>query len=296
MIRARVTAAFVCSLLLAGCATPGERAAPAPEALIVDVLAFNIRYGTADDGANSWPHREELVYDVIRRRDADFVGLQEALRFQLDGIREAVPGYGEVGIGRDGAAGEYSAILYKPDRWRVADSGTFWLSDTPTVAGSTSWGNELPRIVTWARFTERASGRGVWVFNTHFDHVSQRSRERSAELLAQRIAARGSDEPVIVTGDFNAGEDNAAIRHLVDADRRSPVALRDTYRVLHPNETDAGTFNGFEGRRDGPKIDYVFAGPRVHVLAAGILHNRRDGRYPSDHFPVGARLALPALP
>lgn len=216
MSRAGIAAAFACCLFLAACGTAGERAAPAPQGLVVDAMAFNIRYGTADDGDDSWPHREQLVYDVIRRRDADFVGLQEALRFQLDGIREAVAGYGELGIGRDGGDGEYSA-------------------------------------------------------------------------------ARGNDEPVIVTGDFNAGEDNAAIRHLVNADGVSPVALRDTYRVRHPDAADAGTFNGFEGRRDGPKIDYVFVGPRARVLAAGILRRHRDGRYPSDHFPVHARIALPVL-
>jgi endonuclease/exonuclease/phosphatase family metal-dependent hydrolase len=286
-------AACVLVLLLAACA--GEPPVSSSPGLEVRVLSFNIRYGTAPDGPNAWPERAALVHDVIRREASDFVGLQEALRFQIDAIREAVPGYGEVGVGREDGAegGEYSAILYRTDRWRVADSGTFWLSDTPEVPGSTSWGNRITRIVTWARFVERGTGNALWMFNTHFDHESQPSRVRSAELLAERIAAREPRDPVIVSGDFNAGEDNEAIRYLEGEDPRSPVRLVDSFRVLHPEEQVVGTFNEFSGRQDGPKIDYVFVEPGTRVLEAEILRDHDDGRYPSDHYPVAAKVVLP---
>lgn len=283
------------SLLLAACAGTDTAVDPISGGLTVHVTSFNIRYGTADDGGDAWPHRKELVYGVIRGQDSDFVGLQEALRFQIDAIRESVPDYDEVGVGRDDGkeAGEYSAILYKSDRWRAEDSGTLWLSDTPDVPGSMTWGNEITRIATWARFVEIETGRAVWLFNTHFDHVSQPSREKSAQLLASRIAQRGSDDPVIVTGDFNAGEANPAILYLKNATKRSPVTLVDTFRVLHPDEQPVGTGGGFEGLRDGPKIDYVFAEPDAKVGKAGIVRDHRNGRYPSDHFPVYAEITLP---
>lgn len=286
-------ASLAIALALAACAAQ-EQAGPAAGPA-VRVLSFNIRFGTAPDGVNAWPHRAQLVYDVIRRRDCDFVGLQEALRFQIDAIHDAVPGYGEIGVGRDGGreAGEFSAILYKTDRWRATDSGTLWLSDTPTVPASASWGNEIPRIVTWARFVEKATGRAVQVFNTHFDHESQPSRLKSAEMLASLVSEREPRDPVIVTGDFNAGEDNPAILHLKNKHGRSPVTLVDTFRVLHPEESLVGTFGAFEGKRDGPKIDYVFVEPNVRVRAAEIVHTNADGRYPSDHYPVYAEVVLP---
>jgi endonuclease/exonuclease/phosphatase family metal-dependent hydrolase len=264
--------------------------------LAVRVLSFNIRFGTAEDGPDAWPYRKTLVYEVIRRQNSDFVGLQEALRFQIDAIREAVPGYGEVGVGRDDGkeAGEYSAILYKSARWRAADTGTFWLSDTPNVPGSRTWGNEITRIATWARFVERKTGRELWLFNTHFDHRSQPSRQKSARLLASRIADRRTHAPVVLTGDFNAGERNPAILYLKNATDRSPVTLLDTFRVRHPDAQAVGTGGGFEGRRDGPKIDYVFVEPDADVRQAGIIHDSRSGRYPSDHFPVYAEIVLPA--
>jgi endonuclease/exonuclease/phosphatase family metal-dependent hydrolase len=261
------------------------------------VMSFNIRYGTAKDGENHWTARREMLFDVIRERDADLVGLQEALAFQIDEIVAAVPMYAVVGVGRDDAAraGEYSAILFRKDRLQVAEAGTFWFSDTPSVPGSKSWGNAITRICTWTRFIDR-DGRGFYHFNLHLDHQSQPSRERSADLLKQRIEARGvSKDAVIVTGDFNVGERNPALLTLVGpGPGDGSASLVDTFRVRHPDATTVGTFTGFKfGATDGDKIDYVLVQPGTEVLAADIVRTSRNERYPSDHFPVVARVRLP---
>jgi endonuclease/exonuclease/phosphatase family metal-dependent hydrolase len=261
----------------------------------LQVMSFNIRYGTAKDGDNHWSARREMLFDVIRERDADLVGLQEALASQIDEIQAAVPGYAVVGVGRDdaGRAGEFSAILFKTGRFRVADAGTFWFSDTPEVPASKTWGNNITRICTWARLIDR-DGRGFYHFNLHLDHESQPSRERSTALLRQRIDARAfPTDPVVVTGDFNVGERNPALTTLVSkGDSASPFV--DTYRVLHPDETVVGTFTGFKmGNTAGEKIDYVLVQPGAEVMSAEIIRASRDDRYPSDHFPVSARIRLP---
>jgi endonuclease/exonuclease/phosphatase family metal-dependent hydrolase len=252
------------------------------------VMTFNIRYGTAPDGDNHWTMRRSFLFDVVREQDADVIGLQEALDSQIREIVEAVPVYAVVGVGRDDglAKGEYTAILVRKDRFHVAEAGTFWFSDTPSVPGSTSWGNRITRICTWARLIDR-DGTAFWFFNVHLDHQSQPSRERSAELLRRRIEARSFPaEPVIVTGDFNAGEDNPAVVTMV-----SDKAFVDTFRVLYPDEKQVVTFNGFKIETiEGPKIDYVFVQPGTEVLSAEIIRTSREGRYPSDHFPVVARV------
>jgi len=275
-----------CSVVLASQALPREP---------LTVMSFNIRYGTAKDGENAWPARRTMLFDVIREQDADLIGLQEALDDQITEIVTAVPGYAVVGVGRDdgGKAGEFSAILFKKDRFRIGDAGTFWFSDTPSVPASKSWGNNITRICTWARFVDR-DGRGFWHFNVHLDHQSQPSRERSTTLLQQRVDARAfPKEPVIVTGDFNVGESNPAILTLTRG-QPSPMFL-DTLRVLHPREQTVGTFNGFKfGATTGDKIDYVLVQPGAEVLASEIVRTGRDNRYPSDHFPVVARVRLPA--
>ena len=281
-------------LAAASAQTPQTAARP-PEPLTV--MSFNIRYGTANDGDNHWKQRREFLLDVTREANADLIGLQEALDGQIRELLEALPQFAVVGVGRDDGRtrGEYAAILYRRDRFRVSDAGTFWFSDTPEVIASRSWGNSITRICTWARFVDR-DGRAFWHYNVHLDHQSQPSRERSAGLLAERIAARrATDEPSIVTGDFNAGEANPAVTRLTAAQGAAPAMYLDSFRVRHPDEKSAGTFNGFKfGTTTGDKIDYVLVPPGTEVLDAAIIRTSRDDRYPSDHFPVVAKVLLPA--
>ena len=264
--------------------------------LPLSVMSFNIRYGTAQDGENHWTRRQDHLLEVIADARADVIGLQEALDDQIQTIVTQLPMFAAIGVGRDDGKtrGEYAAILYRRDRFRVSQAGTFWFSETPDVVASRSWGNTITRICTWARLIDR-DGRAFWVYNVHLDHQSQPSRERSADLLATRVAARPAGEPAIVTGDFNAGEDNPAVRRLVTAQGTAAPLLLDTFRALHPSETVVGTFTGFTfGKTDGDKIDYVMVTPDVVVREAAIVRTSRDGRYPSDHFPVVATVQLPA--
>jgi endonuclease/exonuclease/phosphatase family metal-dependent hydrolase len=268
------------------------------------VMTFNIRYGTANDGENSWDKRKDLVFDVLRRNSPDVVGLQEALRSQINDIRMALPLYAEIGVGRDDGKtkGEYSAILYRLDRLTVAESGTFWLSDTPEKCGSITWGNDCTRVCTWGRFVPKSGGKPFYMFNTHLDHISQYSRERSAILLSTRIRDWAQKDPIILTGDFNIGEDNPVVKyfkgeqelHVVnDGQAKNPIPLVDTFRALHADASEAGTFHAFKGTTSGAKIDYIFVQLGTQVLQAEILHDNHDNRYPSDHFPVMASLRLP---
>src|SRR5688500_7368624 len=153
------------ALLLGPVQSPAQTAKPelqAPAAVPVQprepltVMTFNIRYGTAKDGENEWSKRRDMLFEVIRDGRPDLLGLQEALDFQIDEILAAVSGYAVVGVGRDDGAekGEYSAILFRTERFHVAEAGTFWFSDTPTVPGSRSWGNQITRISSWARFID----------------------------------------------------------------------------------------------------------------------------------------------
>jgi endonuclease/exonuclease/phosphatase family metal-dependent hydrolase len=284
-------AAAAAALLVAVWLSVVASAAQAPLAEPLSVVSFNIRYGTANDGENRWTNRRELLFDLIRQSDADAIGLQEALDAQIREILAAVPGYAVVGVGRDNGRtrGEYAAILFRTSRLHVSDSGTFWFSDTPEQVASRSWGNTVTRICTWARFVDR-DGRAFWHYNVHLDHQSQPSRERSAALLAERIAARRTpDEPAMITGDFNAGEDNPALTTLRSA------GFGDAFRVRYPDAIEVGTFTGFDLKATtGPKIDYVLVPAGSEVLDAAIVRTSRDGRYPSDHFPVTARVRLAA--
>jgi len=269
------------------------------------VMTFNIRTGSANDGENSWDKRKDMLCDLLRRQGPDLIGLQEALRSQIDDVRSSLPEYGELGVGRDDGRtkGEYSAILYRKDRFDVNESGTFWLSDMPEVCGSITWGNACTRICTWGRFLPKTAGRAFYLFNTHLDHISQYSRDKGIILLAGRVRDRRHKDPIMITGDFNTGEDNPVVRYLKgerelqmagDGMSKNPIPLVDTFRVLHPDTKDVGTFHGFKGNASGAKIDYILVQPGTEVLKAEILRDNKDGRYPSDHFPVLAAICFTA--
>jgi endonuclease/exonuclease/phosphatase family metal-dependent hydrolase len=253
------------------------------------VMSFNIRYGTAPDGENAWPHRKGLVVKVLQEEKPDLVGLQEALRDQIEVLVEALPELTLVGVGRDAnGGGEYSAILYRRSRFDLSDAGTFWLSETPEVPGSRTWGNNLPRICTWARLLDRSNKRRFVFFNTHWDHESQSARVHSGELMGKRIAELTSaDEPAVVTGDFNAAPENPAFMALLEVGQ-----LQETFSAVHPEEKDLATFNGFGQKTHTAKIDAVLATGDWKVEDAEIVRTREGDRYPSDHFPVTATLTL----
>jgi endonuclease/exonuclease/phosphatase family metal-dependent hydrolase len=297
---------MVVSVLLFGLALNWQACAAAagaqPQAKAdLVVMSFNVRYAAANDGENSWDRRRDLACDVVRRHGPDLVGLQEALRSQIDDLRAALPEYGEIGVAReDGKTkGEYSAILYRKDRFDVDESGTFWLSDTPEVPGSITWGNACTRVCTWARLLPKSSGKPFYMFNTHLDHISQLSREKGIALIMSRLSSRKHPDPVVLTGDFNSGENNAVVRYLKGERRleivnngmsQNPEPLVDTFRLLHKDASDVGTAHGFKGGRTGNKIDYIFVPPGTEVLQAEILHDSQDNRYPSDHFPITAAI------
>lgn len=266
---------------------------PVAGALEIDALTFNIRNDNPRDGSNAWPKRQEMVGQWLHGQAPDVVGLQEAKRHQIDDIRKIATQYAEYGVGRDDgkSAGEHCTILYKAKRFALdeADCGTFWLSDTPGKVASKSWGNGIPRICTWVRLVEKKSKRAFYVYNIHWDHRSQPSREGAARLIIGRIAKRNHPkEPIILMGDFNADESNPAIMAL----KAKPLGLIDSYRVIEPQEKAVRTFHGFRGgTATGGKIDHVFVLPgTATVKSASIVRYHRDGHYLSDHYPVRALL------
>jgi len=282
---------FVRTLLVALIALFAAAAHASARSADLKVGSFNIRYANDGDGDNAWRHRRGLVVEVLR--GADFWGLQEALPEQVAELASLLPEYGVVARTRDAdpSRGEACPILYRRDRWAIdeAEHGTFWLSESPDSAGSRAWDAALPRIATYARFTERGGDRAVYVFNTHFDHKGEVARARSARLLVERIVARASPDPVIVLGDFNTGPRSAPIATLLG----DPVAaLRDAWRCANPEAPEQGTFNGWRESLGAERIDFVFFSAGLSVREAAIDGRRPGGRWPSDHAPVTSRLAF----
>jgi endonuclease/exonuclease/phosphatase family metal-dependent hydrolase len=300
------------SLLLAfisipvGCGTPQQKSAvgtisfPSSQPGVIEAMSFNVRVDTLFDGLNRWPGRRQRVIELLADHASDVIGLQEALDHQVQQIQEALPSYSHYAVGRnDGERkGETCAIFYRKDRFALGDSGTFWFSDTPSKPGSKDWGNLWPRICSWVYLREKATGAGFYVYNVHLDVFSQNSRQKSAELLARRIAARRTPDPFIVVGDFNMELDNPAMAYLENLEFETPYPrMRTAWQLVNPGRTGGGTRHSFiDSKTSGPKIDHIPICDGARALDVQIDRRRIDGGYASDHFPLIAKIDLANQP
>lgn len=257
-------------------------------------MTFNIRYNNAADSQDAWVYRKDKVAAQVQFHDIALLGVQEALYDQVLDMQERLPGFSYFGCGRDDGKtkGEYAAVFYDTTRLKWLAGATFWLSQTPEVAGSKGWDAAITRIVTWCKFRDKRSGRVFFAFNTHFDHMGKEARAESAKLLLQKVKLIAGSLPAVVTGDFNAIPTDEPIQIITNT--KDPDHLTDSKqlsKMLHYGP--GGTFNGFKQKeRDDFPIDYIFIRNNVQVLRHATLSQSWQGHFSSDHFPVMAVLVL----
>ncbi len=255
------------------------------------VATFNLRFASAER-PNSWAQRRPVMRECLRQLAPDLIGTQEGLLQQLKDVAADLPEYDWLGTGRDGGdKGEFMAIFYRRNRFTPLATNHFWLSDTPGVVASSTWGNNCKRMVTWVRFRERASGREFFLWNTHFDHEIEAARQKSAALVRERVEALKTDLPVLLTGDFNCAGGNSRAYDILVKDG----GFTDTWTAAKARVNESwNSFTGFKPpRQEGVRIDWILARGPVTAERTEIVTFAKDGQYPSDHFPVAAWLALP---
>lgn len=282
----------VSALFLVLAAPPNLRAVelPGQGEGTLRVMTYNIRFASPNP-PNAWPARRPLMRECILGATPDIIGTQEGLYSQLKDLAADLPDYQWIGLGRDGGSkGEFMAVFYRKSRLDPLAFDHFWLSDTPEVVGSSTWGNSNRRMVTWIRFLDRQTKKEFFVFNTHFDHEIQAAREKSAALVRERVEKLGTALPVILTGDFNAGYENKTHQMLVEGD-----FFRDTWDLAKEHVGEGlGTFNGFrEIPKNNTRIDWILVRGQAEVLREEIVTFSRDNQFPSDHCPLLATLRLP---
>jgi len=214
------------------------------DSLEVKVMSFNI---AGDGDLEEWEERKGLVADIIRQQRPDVVGLQEAILINIHYIIEAVGGYAYYGVnelGQDNDEAESLRLLYRTDRWEVdeSNSGIFWFTSTPEVAGSKDWGALWIRDCVFARLVDKDTNEGFYVYNSHWSYASQESRSKSARLLVERIQGRKYDEPFVAIGDFNARKRDESIMYLKDSDE-NPVPMKEAvYNYVDWIFSESGEF------------------------------------------------------
>ncbi len=254
------------------------------------VMTYNLRFDNAADGENRWDLRKDFLCRQIQFYSPDFFGTQEGRQHQLKYIDSTMIHYSYIGIGRDSSptGGEYSAIFYNTNKFKVLKQSTFWLSETPDQV-SKGWDAAFERICTYGLFENIKTKQRFYVFNTHFDHMGETARTNSAKMIIGKINAINTENvPVILTGDFNSEIKSTAYKFLSSWMNDSKVISEEL--PFGPS----GTFNNFEFNKPVTLlIDYIFTSKdNIAVTKYGVLSDSKDCKYPSDHLPVYVELFL----
>ncbi len=251
------------------------------------VMSFNIRFGLAKDGPHSWKNRKELVVEYIRKPLPDLIGLQEALDFQLDFLGKALDEYNIDGNrgDEDGVWRNCCALLYLPRKWKLLETHTFWLSETPEVS-SKSWGSLWPRRCTAGKYEELSSGKILWHFNTHLD-FGEPAQVNGAAVILRKVKQLAGSDPVVLTGDFNTFPKSRVWNLLTGKAEIDGITGRFKDSWYEANgEKPAPTYHGFGKERMPDRIDWIlYSGPLI-VHRSDILMPPQGGPYPSDHAPI----------
>lgn len=260
----------------------------------IKVMTMNIRYDNPADSINAWPNRTSLMSSFILKENPDVIGMQEVLWHQYEVLDSILTEYSSTGVGRDDGArsGEMNPVFFRKERFEMIRTKTFWLSETPEVAGSMAWGAGLPRIVTWVELADKKSDMHFFYFNTHFAHDSDSARKKSSFLLLTRADSIAADFPFIITGDLNMLPTSEGYSILTGPFESVPL-LRDTYDISEESpDGPVYTFNGFSDKPGSGRIDYVFVRDGMRALDHRTIIKKEQGVFVSDHWPVTATVLL----
>jgi endonuclease/exonuclease/phosphatase family metal-dependent hydrolase len=249
------------------------------------VMTFNLRFATPRDGPDEWEQRKDLAAEIIRRHAPDLLATQEGTMAMLSFLETELPEYLPLMAERPADEScQYPTIFYRAGRFTVQESGEFWLSQTPEVHRSCSWGSAFPRMVTYGLLQEKGRSASFYFINTHLDNVSAEARLKGARMIRDYFSPLG--RPLILAGDFNESPDQPVYQELI----RDRGPFLDTWRAWHAPEEEATTQHHFNGGAWGARIDWILVTPPFQVRRVTIVTDNQDNRYPSDHFPYEAEV------
>lgn len=264
------------------------------EPIELNIMSYNIRYDNPEDSLNSWQYRKDVASKIVEQNKIDILGTQEVLHNQLVDMKERLPEYNAVGVGRqDGKEkGEYSALFYNKNRFEEVQSGYFWLSQTPEVAGSRGWDGACERIATWVILKDKKTKREIFAINTHLDHVGKVARQEGVSLLLSKIGDLSNGLPVIMTGDFNSTPTSDVVKHVTDTS--NPNHLINSKDIAETVTGTNWTFHDFDNLPLDNRefIDYIFVSKNIDVKEFDVLDEKLDNVFLSDHTPIMAKISI----
>lgn len=202
----------------------------------------------------------------------------------------------------------YQTIYYKTGMFDVGEKGQKWLSDTPDVQYSDSYGNgdTRPRGINYAELTNMATGETFYVFNVHLENGNSETRKNQANKLNDLVSQIAGETPYVICGDFNLssnpndGDDNdkATLSTLYGAydNTRLVADLTETHATFINNSNEGKHFGVADATvtpTSGIIIDYCFTSKNdFNVYSYDVIAEKQDGIYTSDHLPLVIKVSI----
>ncbi len=273
-----------------------------PKANSFRVMTANIRVDLPEDDVKKlgWRDRREYCINVIKKYQPDIVGFQEVFFRQNIDLRKEFKDYYFLGYDGPEMAGvtEYAGIAKNPllirkSRFELLSVGNYWLSETPHVAGSESWGTYRARHVNYAILRDLVTGKDFRFLNTHLTTKTTETKVKQAQMIVADSKQYKADFPEILTGDFNASPTSEPIKVVKEGN------FTDAYLAVNGTEFDGATGHGFLGdtfekvkNKKGHRIDYIFTKGPLKAKKAVVITDQKNGVYPSDHYFMYADIEI----
>lgn len=252
------------------------------------LVTCNIRFDNPADGDNDWSHRRNFLRDTLLSHSPDIIATQEGRFHQLQDLNTLLPDYDIIDQHR-AWIGErmYPTFFVKKNRFELMKSEDIWLSETPDIAGSKSFGSAFPRLMTWMKIQPVGSENDLWFVNTHLDHIMEETRLGQIQVLANQVKKFwNQSDSLFIMGDFNTSPSGKVREALLKEFR-----LQDAWKKFHTHEETS--HHGFSGEQpNGNRIDWIMVDDRVKVNSAELDKSSRAGKFPTDHFPVVTKITL----
>lgn len=249
----------------------------------LSLVTCNIRFDNPADGDNSWSHRRDFLVQTLLKYSPDIIATQEGRFGQLMNMSEALSEYELIDSHRSWIKERmYPSFFIKKNQFEIFKSEDLWLSETPGVAGSLSFDSAFPRLMTWVRVQPRNSKKNFLFVNTHLDHIKKETRLCQVNVLSREIKRLwNKTDSLIIMGDFNDSPESDVRKHL----QNEFSGIQDAWKLFHSKEETS--HHAFQGEmQNGARIDWILVDERLHVESCELDKSQKNGKFPTDHFPV----------
>lgn len=246
-----------------------------------NIITFNVRRDSPDDGDNNWEYRKNAIIQFILDKKPSVICMQECMPHMWKYLYNTLKNYySEYSIDAFNKKSllksklfisEGIGILYDYRKYHCLDKGYIKLHK------GFGFDTKYWRVCQYVKLMHEITGEIFYVFNTHLEHKTRDARYKACELIHNKIQEICEDYPVYICGDFNAEPE--WLNNL--------GPLTENYKTSTDKCTNRkiGTVHNFGKRNDGINIDFCYY-KNTEIKSSEIITDSYGVKYLSDHYPV----------